>query len=145
MEKQGMKNFVKIAIAAAALVAPMQAQAANVEFNASVDNSCAIVVNNGGTMVQNGAATELDSASGGGTPASITVSATSTAFGMSYAAPTAWEAASTGTTAASYAVTADAYTPAVGDVDLEVNLKATATAGTFETGSYVAIVVATCE
>jgi hypothetical protein len=139
-----MKNFVKIAIVAAAFAAPMQAQAADVLFGATVDNSCTIsnVVN--GTMIQNAAGTELSSTAVGGVSGSADVTATTTDFAVFSDAPTAWTASAAGAPATTFVATHSGYTPTVGTLPVTVDLVASA-ATSFPTGTYSATVVLRCE
>lgn len=141
-----MKNFVKIAIAAAALVAPIQVQAADVEFNATVDNSCTIsnVVN--GTLAQNASASVLSSTEAGGSAGSADITATTDTYSVSVANPADWDASPAGAPTTTFAASLAApYTPTIGTVPVSVELAATAASGSFPTGAYTATVVLTCE
>jgi hypothetical protein len=138
-----MKNFVKIAIVAAAFAAPMQAQAADVLFDATVDNSCTISNVANGEMVQDAAGTELSSL-GGGTSGSADVTATTTDFDVYTDAPTAWTTEPGSAPATTFVASHSAYTPSVGTSPVTVDLVATA-ATSFPTGAYSATVVLRCE
>jgi hypothetical protein len=139
-----MKNFVKIAIAAAVLVGSVQAQAADVEFSATVDNSCTISGVTNGSLVQNAAGTELSSSAVGGTSGGADVTATTTDFNVYTDAPTAWDVEPASTPATTFVASNAGYTPTVGTLPVTVDLVASA-ATSFPTGAYTATVVLRCE
>jgi hypothetical protein len=139
-----MKNFVKIAIAAAVLVGSVQAQAANVEFSATVDNSCTIDNVTNGSLVQDAAGTTLSSTATGGASGSVDVTATTTDFDVYADAPTAWDSEPASTPTTTFTASHDGYTPTVGTIPVTVDLEASA-ATSFPTGSYSATVVVRCE
>ncbi len=145
-----MKNFVKIAIAAAALVGSVQAQAAtgNVQFGATVNNSCTIDNIVSGSLGDSAGNTVLSSAntSSGGAAGSADVTTTSAGFVVSTTAPTAWSASPVGTPATTFASSHSGWTAGtVGTANVAVNMSATANSGSFPSGSYTAIVTLRCE
>ena len=146
MEKQGMKNFVKIAIVAAALVGSVQSQsfAANVLFDATVDNSCTISDVNNGTMVQDAAGTTLSSIAVGGVSGNALVTSTTTDFDVYTDAPIAWDSEPGTAPSTTFAASHSAYTPVVGAQTVDVDLVASA-ATSYPTGLYAATVVLRCE
>ena len=154
-----MNKFVKIAIAAGVLVAPVQAHAVtgNVIFNADVQNTCAITVNDAGTLTTNVGQTVLSSENAGGSAGTATVVTTSSAYQVSLTAPTAFDTApataGASTFAAKYNATgASTYTNATaanplatGTTNVAVHLAATKASGSYPTGLYAATVVLRCE
>jgi hypothetical protein len=145
-----MKNFVKIAIAAAALVGSVQAQAAtgNVQFGATVNNSCTISNIVAGSLGDSAGQTVLSSANTatGGSAGSADVITTSGAFAVSTTAPTAWSSSPAGTPATTFASSHSGYTAGfVGTSNVTVNMSATANTGSFPSGTYVATVILRCE
>jgi hypothetical protein len=143
MEKQGMKNYVKFAIAAAVLAAPVQSYAASgdVLFDANVDNSCSINVTGNGTLKANVGLTQLSSTNAGGAAGTATVVASSADFTVSTDAPSAWSGPTTPDTVSS----SHAGFTGVGSSDVTVNMSAATTSGSFQTGAYSATVVLRCE
>ena len=154
-----MKNFVKIAAVSALLAAPLPAVAAtgNVQFGATVDNSCSISVTQTGTLVANVGQTVLSSSLIGGVAGTADVTATSNAFQVSIDAPT-WSsypvngntatvlaATYSGTGATNIGATNAANPLQTGVTNVNVNLSATKTSGSFPTGTYAAVVVLRCE
>ncbi|MGL4488508.1 MAG: hypothetical protein ACRCU5_03585 [Rhizobiaceae bacterium] len=145
-----MKNFVKIAIAAAVLVGSVQAQAAtgNVQFGATVDNSCTIDNIVSGSLGDSAGLTVLSSANTGtgGAAGSASVTTTSAAFAVSTDAPTAWDASPAGTPTTTFTSSHSGWTAGfVGSAPVTVNMAATASTGSFPSGSYTATVVLRCE
>ena len=158
-----MNKYVKIAIAAGVLVAPVQAHAVtgNVIFNADVQNTCAIVVNDAGTLTTNVGQTQLSSENAGGAAGTATITTTSAAFKASVANPTAFDSAPAGggtstsfaskfsgsgaTTIASTLASAPAVSLNTGVTNVSVHLAATKSTGSFPTGLYAATVVLTCQ
>lgn len=145
-----MKNFVKIAIAAAALGAPMQVQAAtgNVQFGATVNNSCTISNISAGSLGDSAGQTVLSSANTatGGAAGSADVTTTSASFAVSTSAPTAWSASPAATPATSFTSSVSGWTAGtVGTGAVAVNMAATATTGSFPSGAYTAVVILRCE
>jgi hypothetical protein len=158
MEKQGMKKFVKLAVAAGVLVAPVQAFAVtgDVLFNGDVSNTCAITVGSAGTMTPNVGQTVLSSENAGGSAGTASIVTTSAAYQVSLNAPTGFNAgspAAPSSFAAKYSTTgASTYTDqtganplATGTTAVNVHLAATKTTGSFATGTYSATVVLRCE
>jgi hypothetical protein len=158
MEKQGMKKFVKLAVVAGVLVAPVQAFAVtgDVLFNGDVSNTCAITVKTAGVMTPNVGQTQLSSENGGGSAGTADIVTTSAAYQVSVNAPTAFNtgspaapssfAAKYSTTGASvYANQTGANPLATGTTAVNVHLAATKTAGSYATGTYSATVVLRCE
>jgi hypothetical protein len=161
METMTMKSVVKVAIAAAAVLAPANAFAVtgNIPFNGTVANTCVITVGSPGTMTANTAYTVLGSKEAGGAAGTATILATGNAFKASVDAPTAFTtapASAAGSTfAAEYSLSganvasnvagATQTTLANGTTGVSVNLTATHGTGTFEAGSYVATAVLRCE
>ncbi len=145
-----MKNFVKIAIAAAALVGSVQAQAAtgNVQFGATVNNSCTISNIVAGSLGDSAGQTVLSSANTatGGAAGSADVTTTSSAFAVSTTAPTAWNTSPAGTPTTTFTSSHSGFVNgSVGTSNVAVNMSATAASGSFPTGSYVATVILRCE
>lgn len=153
-----MKSFVKYAVAAGLLVAPVQAFAVtgNVIFNGDVSNTCAITIVDAGILTTNVGQTQLSSENAGGQAGTATVVATSSAYQVSVNAPAAFNAgspAAPSTFAAKYSTTgASTYTNATvanplaaGTTNVSVNLAANKTAGSFPTGTYSATVILRCE
>lgn len=154
-----MNKFVKIAIAAGVLVAPVQAHAVtgNVIFNADVQNTCAITVVDAGTLTANVGQTVLSSENAGGSAGTATIVTTSAAYQISVNAPTVFSTVPVGgaadTFAAKYSTTGDsAYVDqtganplATGTHNVSVDLAASKTTGSFPTGLYAATVVLRCE
>jgi hypothetical protein len=158
MEKQGMKKFVKLAVVAGVLVAPVQAFAVtgDVIFNGDVSNTCAITVGSAGTMTPNVGQTQLSSENAGGAAGTAEIVATSAAYQISINNPTAFNAGSpaapssfagkystTGATTLTDQTGANAL--ATGTTNVNVHLTATKTAGSYATGTYSATVVLRCE
>jgi hypothetical protein len=155
-----MKNFVKIAAVSALLAAPLPAMAvtANVQFDAQVNNTCSIQVNQAGLLTANVGQTVLSSTNVGGSSGLADITTTSNSFGVSIAQPTAFTTAPAGggtnvNFAATYS-TAGATTIAstnsanpllTGVTNVSVDMSATKTTGSFPTGTYAAVVVLTCE
>jgi hypothetical protein len=155
-----MKNFVKFAVVTAALAAPLPAFAAtgDVQFDATVNNTCTIAVGPAGLLAANVGQTVLSSTNAGGTAGTADITATSAAYSVSVNAPTAFAAAPVGggtsvTFAATYA-SAGATTLAAGNTvrplntgvsNVTVNMSATKSSGSFPTGTYAAVVVLRCE
>lgn len=155
-----MKNFVKLALATAVLAAPLPAFAAtgDVQFDATVNNTCTIAVGPAGLLATNVGQTVLSSSIAGGTAGTADITATSAAYQVSINAPTAFATAPTGggtnvTFAANYS-SAGATVLAAGNTarplntgvsNITVNMSATKTSGSFPTGTYAAIVVLRCE
>jgi hypothetical protein len=155
-----MKNFVKIAAVSALLAAPLPAMAvtANVQFDAQVNNTCSIQVNQAGLLTANVGQTVLSSTNVGGSSGLADITTTSNSFGVSIAQPTAFTTAPGGggtnvNFAATYS-TAGATTIAstnsanpllTGVTNVSVDMSATKTTGSFPTGTYAAVVVLTCE
>ena len=155
-----MNKFVKIALASALLAAPIPAFAAtgDVQFDATVNNTCTIAVGPAGLLASNVGQTVLSSSIAGGTAGTADITATSAAYQVSINAPIAFTSAPVGggtgvTFAANYA-SAGATTLASGNTarplntgvsNVTVNMSATKAAGSFPTGTYAAIVVLRCE
>ncbi len=154
----------KSAFLAAAIAAAVPAQAfavtGNVQFDGSVSNTCAITVNTAGTLATNVGQTVLGSEQAGGAAGTATIVTTSAAYQVSADAPTAWTAFPTGgdtnvTFAANYATTgattisktsgATQSALATGSTDVNVNMSATKSSGSFPTGTYGAVVTLRCE
>ena len=155
-----MKNFVKIAAVSALLAAPLPAVAAtgNVQFDATVNNTCSITVNQAGLLTANVGQTVLSSTNAGGSAGVAEIVATSANYAVSIDQPTAWQAFPTnGDTNVSFAATyaasgattvatTDAANPlATGTTSVNVNMSATKSSGSFPTGTYAAVVVLRCE
>ena len=131
-----MKNFVKIAAVSALLAAPLPAVAAtgNVQFDATVNNTCSITVNQAGLLTANVGQTSLSSGNAGGAPGQADIVATSANYNVSIDQPTT--TLTTRNTAAPLAT---------GTTAVNVNLAATKSSGSFPTGTYAAVVVLRCE
>ena len=155
-----MKNFVKIAAVSALLAAPLPAVAAtgNVQFDATVNNTCSITVNQAGLLTANVGQTSLSSGNAGGAPGQADIVATSANYNVSIDQPTAWGTFPTGgdtnvafaatyaTTGATTLTTRNTAAPlATGTTAVNVNLSATKSSGSFPTGTYAAVVVLRCE
>ncbi len=155
-----MKNFVKVALVAGALLAPAQAFAVtgNVIFNGSVNNTCAITIVDAGILATNVGQTQLSSTNAGGQAGTATLATTSTAYSVTVNAPTAFDTqpatAGTSTFAASYGTTGATVLAAgqttlrplsVGTTTVAVNMTATKVTGAYPTGTYAATVVLRCE
>ncbi|MEM8651514.1 MAG: hypothetical protein AAGF54_13355 [Pseudomonadota bacterium] len=156
-----MKNLIKLAGAAAVVLASSQAYAqtasGDVIFNGSILNTCTISNINAGTLEAGTNNTVLSSRTNPANAGSATVSANSNAFDISVAAPTAFTTAPAGAAAtftADFTATGDTTqgTATSGPIDLNtgdttvtVNMDATSSAGAFPTGAYSATVVLTCE
>lgn len=145
-----MKNFVKIAIAAAALAAPMQAQAVtgNVQFGATVNNSCTISNIQAGSLGDSAGNTVLSSVNTGtgGAAGTADVTTTSASFAVSTSAPIAWSASPALTPVTTFSSSVAGWTAGtVGTGAVNVNMSATAAAGSFPSGSYTATVILRCE
>lgn len=156
-----MKKLAMLA-AAAAVAMPASAFAAtgDVQFDGSVSNTCSITVNSAGTLTTNVGQTVLGSEETGGAAGTATVVTTSAAYSISADAPLAFGTAPAGgntsvTFAANYAAsgpTTISQTPggtasplSTGSYDVDVNMAATKTSGSFPTGTYDATVVLRCE
>ncbi|MEO1745948.1 MAG: hypothetical protein AAFR13_05390 [Pseudomonadota bacterium] len=152
-----MKKLL-IAMGVATVAMTSNAFAQDVQFNGTVATSCTIdnIVN--GSLVAASSGNVLTSTTQPTDAGSADVTATGFGYDITATAPTAWEAASTGTTAAaSYdvdmsvgggaavnAATPVSVTPGSA-VGVTVDLTATAAASTsFENGTYVAVVTLTC-
>ncbi len=155
-----MNKFVKIALASALLAAPLPAFAAtgDVQFDATVNNTCTIAVGPAGLLASNVGQTVLSSSIAGGTAGTADITATSAAYQVSINAPTAFTAfplnGGTNVTFAANYASAGATTLAAGNTaralntgvsNVTVNMSATKTSGSFPTGTYAAIVVLRCE
>jgi hypothetical protein len=155
-----MKNFVKFAVVSAMLAAPLPAVAAtgNVQFDATVNNTCSITVNQAGLLTANVGQTSLSSLNAGGAAGQADIVATSANYNVSIDQPTAWGTFPTGgdtnvTFAATYsasgattvASTNTANPLATGTTAVNVDLSATKSSGSFPTGTYAAVVVLRCE
>lgn len=154
-----MNKFVKIAIAAGVLVAPVQAHAVtgNVIFNADVQNTCAITVDNAGTLTTNVGQTQLSSENAGGAAGAATIVTTSAAYQVSVNAPTAFDTMPAGGAASSFSAKysttgASTYSNqtvanplATGTTNVQVHMAANKATGSFPTGLYAATVVLRCE
>lgn len=154
-----MNKYVKIALAAGVLVAPVQAHAVtgNVIFNADVQNTCSITVNDAGTLTANVGQTQLSSENAGGSAGTATIVTTSAAYAVSVNAPTAFDSNPTGGAASSFAAKysttgASTYSNqttanplATGTTNVSVHLAANKATGSFPTGLYAATVVLRCE
>lgn len=155
-----MKKFLKFAVVAA-ILAPVQAFAASgdIPFNGTIVDTCVITVGSGGTIAPNSAYSVLSSKEAAGTSGKATLLVTGNAYSVSAEAPAAW---STAPASASSAVFASEYdlsgantaanvagataTPlANGTTNVNVDLTATLPSGTYEAGTYRAIVVLRCE
>ncbi len=155
-----MKNFVKFAVLAAAMAAPLPAYAVtgDVQFDAVVNNTCTIAVGPAGVLDTNVGQTVLSSSTGAGAAGTAIITATSAAYSVNVNAPAAFTTAPVGggtnvTFAANYA-TAGATTLASGTgarplntgvSNVTVNMSATKSSGSFPTGTYAAVVVLRCE
>lgn len=155
-----MKNFVKVALVAGALLAPAQAFAVtgNVIFNADVNNTCAITIVDAGILTTNVGQTQLSSTNAGGQAGSATLATTSAAYTVNVNAPTAFDTqpatAGTSTFTATYGTTGATVLAAgqntakplsVGTTNVSVNMAATKASGSYPTGTYAATVVLRCE
>ncbi len=157
-----MKNLIKIAGAAAVVLASSQAYAqtatGDVIFNGSILNTCTIDNITPGTLAATTSNTVLSSRTAdGGSAGTAEVTANSDIFDVSVDAPTAFEAGApagasanfvadyTGSGATTIAQTSGATDLSEGQTDISVNLVATSTGGAFPTGAYQAIVVLRCE
>ncbi len=155
-----MKNFVKVALVAGALLSPAQAFAltGNVIFNGDVNNTCAITIVDAGILASNVGQTQLSSTSAGGQAGTATLAVTSAAYSVAVNAPTAFDTqpatAGTSTFAASYGTTGATVLAAgqttlkplaVGTTNVSVNMTATKASGSYPTGTYAATVVLRCE
>ncbi|MGB8817975.1 MAG: hypothetical protein WCC66_08665 [Rhizobiaceae bacterium] len=155
-----MKNFVKFAVVSAMLAAPLPAVAAtgNVQFDATVNNTCAITVQTAGLLTANVGQTVLSSTNAGGSAGTAEIVATSANYTVSVDQPTAFSAAPVGggtnvnfaaTYASAGATTLTARNTAAplltGTSNVTVNMSATKTSGSFPTGTYAGIVVLRCE
>lgn len=158
MEKQGMKKFVKLAVVAGVLVAPVQAFAVtgNVIFNGDISNTCSITIVDAGILAANVGQTQMSSENTGGQAGTATIVTTSANYAISLNAPTAFNAGSPvapSTFAAKYSTTgASTYSNqtgsnplAAGTSNVAVHLAANKTTGSFPTGTYSATVVLRCE
>jgi hypothetical protein len=155
-----MKKFVKFAVLAATLAAPLPAYAitGDVQFDAVVNNTCTIAVGPAGVLATNVGQTVLSSSVAGGSAGTADITATSAAYTVNVTAPSSFTTAPTGggtgvTFAATYA-TAGATTIATSNTakplntgvsNVTVNMSATKGAGSFPTGTYAAVVVLRCE
>ena len=154
-----MKNLVKIAGAAAMLMASSQAYAqtatGDVPFSGDVLNTCTIDGINAGTLGASAGNTVLSSTAGtGAASGSANVTTNSTIFDISADAPTAFGVASPAVTGVTFAASYDigggsvAGTTATdlpnGVTAVTVDMSATASAP-LPTGAYSAIVVLRCE
>jgi hypothetical protein len=153
-----MKNFVKLAVVAGVLVAPVQAFAVtgDVLFNGDVSNTCAITVGSAGVMMPNVGQTQLSSENAGGSAGAASIVATSAAYQVSINAPTGFNTGSpvapsafaakySATGASVYANQTGANPLATGTTNVSVHLAATKTTGSYATGTYSATVVLRCE
>lgn len=155
-----MKNFVKFAAVAAVLSASAPAFAAtgDVQFDATVNNTCGITVNQAGLLTANVGQTSLSSLNAGGAAGQASIVTTSAAYTVSVDQPTAFTTAPVngGTNvsfAATYAATGAttvastnaANALATGTTNVNVDLTATKSSGSFPTGTYAAVVVLRCE
>jgi hypothetical protein len=155
-----MKNFVKIAAVSALLAAPLPAVAAtgNVQFDAQVDNTCSITVNQAGLLTANVGQTVLSSTNAGGASGQADILTTSASFNVSIDQPTTWANFPSGgdtnvAFAATYSASGDttiastnsANPLATGATAVNVDLSATKSSGSFPTGTYAAVVVLRCE
>ena len=155
-----MNKFVKIALASALLAAPLPAFAAtgDVQFDATVNNTCTIAVGPAGVLATNVGQTVLSSTNAGGQAGVADITATSAAYSVSVNAPTAFATAPAGggtgvTFAANYAsagattiaTTSSATALNTGVSNITVNMSATKATGSFPTGTYAAVVVLRCE
>lgn len=156
-----MKNFVKFAVMSAVLAAPLPAFAAtgDVQFNATVNNTCSITVNQAGLLTANVGQTSLASTNAGGAAGQATIVATSANYTVGVDQPIGWQAGfPTGgdtnvTFAATYSASGDTTVAstdldnplATGTTAVNVNLAATKSSGSFPTGTYAAVVVLRCE
>lgn len=155
-----MKNFAKFAVVSALLAAPLPAVAAtgNVQFDATVNNTCGITVQQAGLLTANVGQTVLSSTNAGGSAGVAEIVATSANYTVSIDQPTAFSTAPSGggtnvNFAATYsasgattvASTAAANPLLTGTTAVNVNMSATKTSGSFPTGTYAAVVVLRCE
>ena len=149
------KLLVAMGVASVALASNFAVAATgNVEFNGTVNTTCTINVDNAGTLAQSADANVLSSKIAGGSNGQATVTTTGLNFGVSVANPTAWVSGPTAadsfaadmTIGGSTAAAGSTVPVGLGDTVVEVDLVATAAAGTsFANGAYDAVVVLTCE
>ena len=158
-----MSPFLKSSLAACAMTlaaSSAHAATANVPFTSLVLATCVLTVGTPGIMAPNALYNELDSSAAGGVPGTISALSTGTTFKVSAIAPTSFLLSPTdGNTSVAFASTYQASgatttgtVPGVtqttlnsGLTTLNVNLKATRSAGNFPAGAYTAEVVVRCE
>ncbi len=158
-----MRSFLKIAVAAGAVVATSGhafAVTANVPFAGVVTATCVLTVGTPGTLAANTSFDVLSSTAAGGLPGTIAALSTGTTFKVSAIAPTAFTLApATGGDSVNFSTqyqasgaTTRGATPGttettlnLGLTNLTINLAATKSVGNFAGGAYAAEVVVRCE
>jgi hypothetical protein len=157
-----MKNLTRVAIIAAVAMAPIKAISAegNIPFSGSVQDTCIISVGNTGTLSVNTNHTVLGSEEAGGSAATATVLTTGEGYSLRADAPTAFQTtATTGNNNVSFEANYKASgASSIGKTDgkiasplnrgstsVDIDMSGTKTSGTFEAGSYDAIVLLRCE
>ena len=161
-----MKNLLKIAGAAAVVLASSQAyaqDAGNVIFGGDILNTCTISDISAGSLEAGSNNTVLSSKTAGGAAGGATITANSDIFNVSVTPPSAFSDDPGGVPAttfeADFNFVAGGATPVLaaasegpedltnGTTNVEVDLVASTTnvGDTFPTGAYEAIVVLTCE
>lgn len=156
-----MKKLAILAVAvAAAIPGSAFAVTGDIQFDGTVSNTCSITVVDAGTLATNVGQTVLGSEETGGAAGTATIVTTSAAYSISADAPSAFTNAPTGgntnvTFAANYSASGassigqtDGGTAtglSTGSYDVNVNMAATKSTGSFPSGSYDATVVLRCE
>ncbi|WP_295813597.1 hypothetical protein [uncultured Nitratireductor sp.] len=139
---------------------PAAAITDTVIFNGNVLSTCLITLGTPGILASNGDFSVLSSTEAGGASGSATILTTGTSFSVSTSTPAAFIAAPTGgddnvTFASSYSasgvttlldVVGSVTSPlGLGLTNVDVDMSATKSTGTFPAGSYTAEVTLTCE
>lgn len=157
-----MKHLIKGAIVAAVAVMPLQANAAtgNIPFSGGVANTCIVTVGSSGTLATSADYTVLGSEEAGGVAGTATLLTTGAGFELSADAPTSFTTtAATGnnnvsfeanysSTGANTIAQTDGSTPTAlnrGSSSVTINMSGTKSSGSFEAGTYSAVVVLRCE
>lgn len=157
-----LRNAAAGAIALSLLTLPGAAVAvtANVPFAATVLATCTVTVAAPGVMTANSDFTRLDSEESGGSAGRATVVTTGATFSVSVDAPSAFITAPAGgnenvTFAANYEASGATVASGIlgtvptllnpGVTDVDVDLRATKSAGVFAQGAYASEAVVRCE
>lgn len=162
-----MKQLLKLAAISAFVLVPVKAHAVtdNVIFNGTVTHTCTITVNNGGTLVADGAFQTLGSTVGAGVAGDADIVATGNTFQVSIDTPSAFDSQppadttaetfnasfnTSGATSTSGSAAGGANsggsTLTAGTTNVDVDLTASkGGSDVFEAGAYQATVVLRCE